>query len=116
MMPIADPSDRHPSAASVGGGAKAMPPLWQYFLRLLRKADESIAAPKGRGPRAPAAFPLQTGRFLGVREGGHDARWWTLWPAPLRGSPAVVVGEGHAPCGRESCPQTFLEQAVTRKA
>jgi hypothetical protein len=37
MMPIADPSGRHPSAASVGGGAEAMPPLWQYFLRLLSR-------------------------------------------------------------------------------
>jgi hypothetical protein len=28
-------------------GEKAMPPLWQYFSRLRKKADEPIHAPKG---------------------------------------------------------------------
>jgi hypothetical protein len=43
-------------------------PLWQYFSRLA-KADESIPAPKGRGPPEPAAFPLQIGTFLGTTTG-----------------------------------------------
>jgi hypothetical protein len=28
-----------------------MTPLWQYFSRLLKKADGRIFAPKGNGPR-----------------------------------------------------------------
>jgi hypothetical protein len=44
--------------------AKAMPPLWQYFWRLLnKKANESMAAPKGHGPRALAAFSLYSSPF-----------------------------------------------------
>jgi hypothetical protein len=74
---------------------KVVTPLGQYFLASAEKADESIAAPKGHGPRTPAAFPLQTGRFLGTTTGAMmsiaDPR-----PAPLRGQAAVVVGEGHA--------------------
>jgi hypothetical protein len=38
-----------------------------------RKADESIAAPKGHGPPDPAAFPLQTGVFLGATMGAMMA-------------------------------------------
>jgi hypothetical protein len=47
-----------------------MPPLWQYFLRL-QKADERMAAPKGRESRTPDSFSLQISRFLGVRNGGR---------------------------------------------
>jgi hypothetical protein len=76
-------------------GAKAMPPLWQYFSRLLRgKAGESIAAPKGHGPRLPAAFPLQIGTFLGNHAGATmaivDPSGWH--PQLARGG-----GRGHAP-------------------
>jgi hypothetical protein len=45
-------------------GAKAMPPLWQYFAPSARlKPLELICAPKGVGPRAPTAFILQRGMF-----------------------------------------------------
>jgi hypothetical protein len=70
--------------------AKVMPPLWQYFSRLRAKRQTSPSLPpKGanRGPLRP--FPLQTGRFLGSHDGGHDGDRGLLWPAPLRGSPAV---------------------------
>jgi hypothetical protein len=36
--------------------ARAMPPLWQYFSRLQKKADESIAAPKS-ADADPELFP-----------------------------------------------------------
>ena len=36
-----------PEPAAACSGAKAMPPLWQYFSPLLKKPDERIAAPKG---------------------------------------------------------------------
>jgi hypothetical protein len=45
-----------------------MPPLWEYFSRLL-KADEPMAAPKGHGPLDSAAFYLQIGIFLGTTTG-----------------------------------------------
>ncbi len=79
-----------------------MPPLGQYFLAS-SKADESIAAPKGRGSRTPSPFPLQTGHFLGAAKGAMMRFGWT----PLAGTPcralrpelaaSVLVGEGHAP-------------------
>jgi hypothetical protein len=50
--PIADPSGRHPPRLALPRWwARAMPPLWQYFSRLL-EPDESISAPKreNRGP------------------------------------------------------------------
>jgi hypothetical protein len=37
------------------------------------KADEPIAAPKGRGPRTLAALPLQTSHFKGPPEGATIA-------------------------------------------
>jgi hypothetical protein len=87
-MAIADPPGRRPAGAArpTLSWAKAMPPLWQYFLRLRKEADESIAAPKGHGPPDPAAFPLQTGGFLGTTMGAMTAvvdpqasrrrEWW----------------------------------------
>jgi hypothetical protein len=69
-----------------------MPPLRQYLSRLLKKC-ESIAAPKGHGPRTPAAFPLQTGHFKGPPEGAMIAvvdppasrrrEWWAKAMPPL---------------------------------
>jgi hypothetical protein len=73
----------------------ARAPLWQYFSRLQKKADESIAAPKGRGSPDPRPFSLQTGRFLattmGAMMGIADPSGRTL-----RGQPAVV-GEAMPP-------------------
>ena len=74
-----------------------MPPLWQYFLRLLRKAAESIPAPKGRESWTPKPFPLQEDRFQGATKGGHDADRGPSGRHPFAASGAVVVGEGHAP-------------------
>jgi hypothetical protein len=66
-----------------------MPPLWQYFLPLRKaKAVESIAAPKGHGPRTPAAFPLQTGHFKAPPE---EAMIAVVDP---RQAGAVMVGRG----------------------
>ena len=50
--------------------AKALPPLWQYFLPL-QKADESIAAPKGHGPPALRIFPCKPA-FQGTAGRSHD--------------------------------------------
>jgi hypothetical protein len=61
------------------------------LLASVKKADESIAAPKGHGPRTPAGFSLQTSRFKGPPEGAMIA---TMDP---RQADAVMVGEGHAP-------------------
>jgi hypothetical protein len=36
------------------------------------KADVSIAAPKGHGPRTLRPFPLQTDSFQGTAGRGHD--------------------------------------------
>jgi hypothetical protein len=58
-----------------------MPPLWQYFSRLRKKAHEPIAAPKGHGPPDPAAFPLQSCHFWGPLEGTIIA---LLDPKPAR--------------------------------
>jgi hypothetical protein len=59
-----------------------------------QKAGESIAAPKGHGPRLPAAFPLQIGTFLGNHAGATmaivDPSGWH--PQLARGG-----GRGHAP-------------------
>jgi hypothetical protein len=43
MIAVLDPQ----ASRRRDGRAKAMPPLWQYFSRL-GKADDRIAAPKGR--------------------------------------------------------------------
>jgi hypothetical protein len=76
--------------------AKVMPPLWQYFSRLLRQTSP-LLPPKGANHGPPKPFPLQEDRFQGTTTGGHDADRGPPWRAPLRGSPAVLVGEGHAP-------------------
>jgi hypothetical protein len=47
--------------------AKAMPPLWQYFL-LRTEADERIFAPKGHRPRTSLVFGL-TMRFAAPGRG-----------------------------------------------
>ena len=65
------------------------------------KADEPIAAPKGRAPRPPRpVFPVNR-QLSGVREGGHDGVRGPILPDPalLRGerADAVMVGAGHAP-------------------
>jgi hypothetical protein len=52
-----------------------------------------LLPPKGHGPPAPAAFPLQTGHFKEPPEGAMIAIV-DPWQAD-----AVVVGEGHAPVG-----------------
>jgi hypothetical protein len=44
-------------------------PVVAVLLASAKEADESIAAPKGRGPRIPAAFSLQNGLFWGPRAG-----------------------------------------------
>ena len=70
MIPVVDPLAGIASAASTPWWwAKAMPPLWQYFLLTRKQADESIAAPKGHGPPGHAAFPLKTSSFQGRRKG-----------------------------------------------
>jgi hypothetical protein len=48
--------------------AKAMPPLWQYFSRLL-KPVERILAPKERGPPDLRLFPCKPTAFRGPSEG-----------------------------------------------
>jgi hypothetical protein len=63
----------------------------------MEKADEPIAAPRGRESRTPRAFPLQTGRFPGTTTGGHDGDRGPSGRRRSAASPAVVVGEGHAP-------------------
>lgn len=54
---------------------RAMPPLGQYFSRLQRKkkADDSIAAPKGHGPRTARHFPCMPAVSGGPREGATIA-------------------------------------------
>jgi hypothetical protein len=46
-------------------GAKAVPPLRQYFSRLQKKAEEAIADPKEAKSLPLAPFYLQMGYFLG---------------------------------------------------
>jgi len=92
--------------------ARAMPPLWQYFTRLRKKKpDESIAAPKGHGPRTLRAVSPAKRAFSGTAGRGHDRH---------RGPHATRRRDGgRRPCPRcgwESCPQTFLQQALTRKS
>jgi hypothetical protein len=56
MMPIADPLGGHPSAARPPcWWAKAMPPLWQYFSRLLSQTSP-LLPPKGTDPRTLRLF------------------------------------------------------------
>jgi hypothetical protein len=60
-----------------------------------------MAAPKGRGSWTLCSSSLHISRFVGVRDGGHDAVHGPL-PVALR-SPAISLaaaalwGEGHAP-------------------
>jgi hypothetical protein len=49
-----------------------MPPLCQYFLRLL-EANESIPDTKGRESWTPKHFSLQIGSFLGTATGAMMA-------------------------------------------
>jgi hypothetical protein len=80
-----------------------MPPLSQYFSRQADKADESIPDTKGRESWTPKHFPLQIGSFLGTATGGHDADRGHPAGTLFAASPAVMVGEGHAPrCGSTS--------------
>jgi hypothetical protein len=66
-MRIMDPGS-WARAKSAGG---AMPPLWQYSARQShKKPDETIAAPKGCGPRIPQAFSPANKQFLGDRGKG----------------------------------------------
>ena len=51
------------ASRALGSVAKAMPPLWQYFSRLQKKAIELISAPKGVGPWRSRLFLLQIGTF-----------------------------------------------------
>jgi hypothetical protein len=76
-----------------------VPPLWQYFLRLQKKADESIPAPKGRGSWTPKPFPLQIDSFLGTATGAiiaildpwlADASMGGRRPCPRSGSTSRV--------------------------
>jgi hypothetical protein len=66
-----------------GGGRRAMLPLWQYFSRLQKRADESIAAPKGHGPRTlRGCFPCKTPVFRGPPEGAVIAIRGPWKPTP----------------------------------
>ena len=73
-----------PSARSSGGSNPPAP-----------QADESIAAPKERGP-GPAGFSPANGRFRGVAGRGHD-RHRGPWQADV-----VTVDEDNAPLGSTS--------------
>jgi hypothetical protein len=80
----------------------------------VKKAVESIAAPKGRGPPGSAAFPLQTGIFKGPPEGAMIAvvdpqasrrrEWWARAMPPLwqylsapEADEAIAVPKGRGP-------------------
>jgi hypothetical protein len=66
-----------------------MPPLWQYFSRLL-KADESIPDPKGHGPPGPCGFfSLQTGGFQGRSKGTVIGLLDPLWAGAVLGAKAM---------------------------
>ncbi len=69
-------------------------PVVAVLLASVKKADESIAAPRRARTPDPAAsaFPLQTGRSQGPPEGATIAIL-----DPLASRPAVMVGEGHTP-------------------
>jgi hypothetical protein len=69
--------------AEVGGEGHA--PVVAVLLPSAKKADKSIAAPKGHGPPDPAAFPLQTGGFLGTTMGAKMATADPSGRHPLRG-------------------------------
>jgi hypothetical protein len=92
MIAVVDP--RQADAVMVGEGHT---PVVAVLLASADEADESIPAPKGSESRTPRPFPLQTGRFLGGHDGGHDADRGPLWPAPSAASPAVMMGEDDAP-------------------
>jgi hypothetical protein len=74
-----------------------MPPLGQYFSRLQKKADESIAAPKGRESRTPSLFPCKRATSWGAATVAMMAIADPLVGTLFAASVAVVVGEGHAP-------------------
>jgi hypothetical protein len=67
-----------------------MPPLRQYFSRLLRQTSPS-RPPKGTDPGPCGLFPCKPPIFRGPREGATIA---LLDPEPAA---AVLVGEGYAP-------------------
>jgi hypothetical protein len=84
MMPIADPSGRHPPRlAPPCWRARAMPSLWQYFSRLLKSSEGAPSrrswCPRGaddaieRRPPAPFGVP-ESGLQRVVREAQADAR------------------------------------------
>jgi hypothetical protein len=55
------------AAAVLSGEGYA--PVGPVLLAFTRKADESIAAPKGHGPPDSAAVPLRIDTFLGATTG-----------------------------------------------
>jgi hypothetical protein len=77
-----------------------MPPLWQYF-SLSAKADERMAAPKGRGSWTPGSSSLQIGVSWGSGMGATtpfvdlSGRHLGLRDDPA--SAVSVLGEGHPP-------------------
>jgi hypothetical protein len=97
--------------------ANAMPPLGQYFSRLLVKSQMCpLRPPKGTDPRTLRLFPCKPAVFRGPPEGAMIAFFDPEPAAP------VLVGEGHAPVvavlpgmSKRSVPsQSCLCQAISR--
>jgi hypothetical protein len=57
-----------------------------------KKGTRVHPGPKGREPRTPRTFPLQTGRFVGATMGAT-----TAIADPFAANRAVIVGKGRAP-------------------
>jgi hypothetical protein len=68
MIPFLDPEP----AAAGARGRRLCPVVAVLLASATQKADEPIAAPKGRDHGPPYSSSLQISRFLGVRNGGHD--------------------------------------------
>src|SRR5919109_4344010 len=60
------------SAAVLRSAASELNDEEHDHLQAVVKADEPIAAPKGRGSRTSATFSPAKQPFLGDRRGGHD--------------------------------------------
>jgi hypothetical protein len=93
MNAVVDPRQ----ADAVNGGRRRCPLCGSTSRRLQKRQTSPSLPPKGANRGPPRPFPLQTGRFLGSAKGAMMLLVAPSGRHPSAASPAVVVGEGHAP-------------------
>jgi hypothetical protein len=81
MIGVMDP-ERADASSLVGNEPRA--PVVAVLVPAVKKAVESIAAPKGHGPRSLRLFPCKMGSRPGDRREVPGSPSWTLGAPPLK--------------------------------